>query len=202
MSTDPNKIVKIFNILDTYSSRLETRIPVAAYRFRYTLATRAIMQGASDLEVARLLTHRSTSCIQFYRASLPDLQKPIQIALDEEMSFLAQAFKGKFISTLQEASLKNSAIYDFFHLHGKTIGSCGTQAKCRQNAPIACLTCPYFEPLTSAPWEELLNHLLADQASESELRIKEINQPAIDAIKEIISHPLVKERQNDKNFRI
>jgi len=187
------RIVDVFDSLDTYSARLEGQIPINSYRFRYTLATRAIVQGASDLEVARLLTHRSTSCIQFYRASLPDLQKPIQTALDKEMNFFAQAFKGKIISSLDEASIKNSVVYDFFHLHGKTLGSCGTHAKCHQNAPIACLTCPYFEPLISAPWKELLEHLLADQASESEIRIKEINQPAIDAIKEIISHPSVKE---------
>ncbi|MCX0339446.1 site-specific integrase [Acinetobacter radioresistens] len=187
------RIINIFDSLDTYSSRLEGQIPVNAYRFRYTLATRAIIEGASDLEVARLLTHRSTSCIQFYRASLPDLQKPIQNALDEEMSFFAHAFKGKFISSLNEASIENSAIYDFFYLHGKILGSCGTHAKCRQNAPIACLTCSYFEPLISAPWEELLKHLLADQNRELEERIRKINQPAIDAIKEIISHSSVKE---------
>ncbi|WP_168409063.1 tyrosine-type recombinase/integrase [Acinetobacter indicus] len=187
------RIKRIFNSLDTYSSRLQGQIPVNAYRFRYTLATRAIVQGASDQEVARLLTHRSTSCVQFYRASLPDLQKPIQNALDEEMRFFAQAFRGKFISSLDEASIKNSAVYDFFYLHGKTIGACGTHAECRQNTPIACLTCPYFEPLISAPWKELLEHLLEDQSRESELRIKEINQPAIDAIREIMSHPSVKE---------
>lgn len=187
------RIVDVFGSLDTYSARLEGQIPVNAYRFRYTLATRAITQSASDLEVARLLTHRSTSCVQFYRASLPDLQKPIQNALDEEMNFFAHAFKGKIISSLDEASIKNSAVYDFFYLHGKTLGSCGTHAKCHQNAPIACLTCPYFEPLISAPWKDLLEYLIADQASESEVRIKEINQPAIDAIKEIISHPSVKE---------
>ncbi|MBF4455075.1 site-specific integrase [Acinetobacter sp. SK-43] len=65
------KIKSIFNKLDTYSSRLESKIPVNAYRFRYTLATRALANGASDQEVARLLTHRSLACIKYYRASMP-----------------------------------------------------------------------------------------------------------------------------------
>lgn len=45
------RIKKIFQNFDTYSSRLEGKIPVNAYRFRYTLATRALANGASDQEV-------------------------------------------------------------------------------------------------------------------------------------------------------
>lgn len=190
--TEISKRIKvIFENLDTYSSRLEGKIPVNTYRFRYTLATRALANGASDHEVARLLTHRSLSCIRYYRASLPELQKPIQDALAEEMSFFAHAFKGKIITSLNDATFKNSAIADFFRLAGKNIGSCGTQAKCYQNAPISCLTCPYFEPLIDAPWGSLLDHLLDDQAKEQEERIKEISTQAIEAVKEIMS--LIKE---------
>lgn len=181
------KIQSIFNQLDTYSSRLESKIPVNAYRFRYTLATRALASGASDQEVARLLTHRSLSCIRYYRASMPELQKPIQDALNEEMNFFAKAFKGKLIPSLDDAKFQNSAIADFFRLAGKNIGSCGTQAKCYQNAPIACLTCPYFEPLIDAPWDKLLQYLIEDQAKEQSLRIKEISIQAIKAVKDIIN---------------
>lgn len=47
--TEISKRIKvIFENLDTYSSRLEGKIPVNAYRFRYTLATRALANGASD----------------------------------------------------------------------------------------------------------------------------------------------------------
>ena len=181
------KIKYIFNQLDTYSSRLEKQIPVTAYRFRYTLATRALANGASDQEIARLLTHRSLSCISYYRASMPDLQKPIQDALDEEMNFFAKAFKGKLIQSLNDAKFHDSAIADFFRLAGKTVGSCGTQAKCYQNAPIACLTCSYFEPLIDAPWSKLLQYLIEDQAKEQSLRIKEINIQAIKAVKDIMN---------------
>lgn len=189
-----SKTTQIFENLNTYSSRLGEKIPVNAYRFRYTLATRALASGASDQEVARLLTHRSLSCIRYYRASMPELQKPIQDALDEEMSFFAKAFKGKLISSLDDAKFHDSAITDFFRLAGKTIGSCGTQAKCYQNAPIACLTCPYFEPLVDAPWDKLLNYLVEDQAKEQTLRIKEINIQAIKAVKDIIN--LIESRHN------
>lgn len=182
-----NKVKQIFENLPTYSSRLESRIPINAYRFRYTLATRALANGASDQEIARLLTHRSLNCIRYYRASMPDLQKPIQDALDEEMNFFAKAFKGRLISSLEDAKFQDSPIADFFRLAGKTIGSCGTQAKCYQNAPIACLTCSFFEPLIDAPWDELLQYLLKDQATEQSLRIKEINNQAIKAVKDIMN---------------
>lgn len=185
------RIKVIFENLETYSARLEGKIPVRAYRFRYTLATRALANGASDHEIARLLTHRSLSCIHYYRASMPELQKPIQKALEEEMSYFAHAFKGKVIPSLDDAKFKNSAIADFFRLAGKNIGSCGTKARCYQNAPISCLTCPYFEPLVDAPWRSLLDHLIDDQAKEQEERIKDITTQAIQAVKEIMS--LIKE---------
>ena len=99
-----HRVGAIIRKLDTYSERLGTKIAITPYRFRYTLATRALAQGASDYEVARLLTHRSTSCIQYYRASMPELQMPIREALGKEMGYFARAFQGKPISGLHEAT--------------------------------------------------------------------------------------------------
>lgn len=183
------RIIRTFDSLETYSERLEGQIPVNAYRFRYTLATRALIHGASDFEVARLLTHRSTSCIQFYRASMPDLQKPIRQALGDEMDYFARAFQGKLINNLGEATRSgedSSVIADFLRLAGQSLGACGTRAECHQNAPIACLYCPFFEPLEEAPWEELLASLKDDQAVETDSRIREINHNAMSAINQII----------------
>ena len=175
--------------LDTYSDRLEQRIPITPYRFRYTMATRALAHGASDFEVARLLTHRSTSCIQFYRASMPQLQNPIRKAVGKEMEFFARAFQGRLISSLDESTRagdEDSVIADFLRLTGQTVGACGTRAECHQNAPIACLYCHHFEPLLDAPWETLMASLKADQDMEKDDRIREINHNAMSAINEII----------------
>ncbi|WP_227592150.1 hypothetical protein [Acinetobacter sp. SK-43] len=103
------------------------------------------------------------------------------------MNFFAKAFKGKLITSLDDAKFQDSPIVDFFRLAGKTVGSCGTQAICYQNAPIACLTCPYFEPLIDAPWNKLLKYLIEDQAREQSLRIREINIQAIKAVKDIMT---------------
>lgn len=184
-----DRLTETLRRLNTYSNRLEQRIPVTPYRFRYTMATRALAHGASDFEVARLLTHRSTSCIQFYRASMPQLQNPIRQAIGKEMEFFARAFQGRLISSLEESTRagdEDSVIADFLRLTGQTVGACGTRAECHQNAPIACMYCHHFEPLLDAPWETLMASLKADQDMEKDDRIREINHNAMSAINEII----------------
>jgi integrase len=176
--------------LPTYSERLEGHIHISPYRFRYTMATRALAQGASDAEVARLLTHRSTSCIQFYRASMPQLQKPIRQALGKEMDYFASAFQGRLIEHLDEASRagdEECVIADYLRLTGEVLGACGTRAECHQHAPIACLSCPYFEPLIDAPWEALMATLMEDQKIETEPRIQQINNNAMAAVVQIMA---------------
>ncbi len=183
-------IASVFRKVETYSERLRGPVPVFPYRFRYTLGTRAIALGASDHEAARLLTHRTTHCIQYYRAAMPKLQRPIKDAIGQEMSFIAQAFQGRLIGSLEEATRKGEAgalIRDFAHLVGQSLGACGTRAECHQNAPRACLLCRKFEPLMDAPWEQFLNVLLDDLAEETEDRIRLITEEQIDAVRGIIT---------------
>lgn len=183
-------LAKIFVKLDTYSERLGAKIPLFPYRFRYTLGTRAIALGASDHVAARLLTHSTTHCIQYYRASLPELQNPIKEALGDEMSLFAQAFQGRLISNLDEATRAgdpSALIADFAHLLGQTLGACSTCADCHQDAPRACLVCAKFEPFSEAPWEAFLEVLLADLNKETEERIRLITHEHIHAVKEIMA---------------
>lgn len=182
-------VTRTLSGLPTYSERQEGPIHISPYRFRYTLATRAIAQGASDADVARLLTHRSTSCIRYYRASMPQLQAPIRQALGREMDYFASAFQGRLIDHMDEATRAGDdscVIADYLRLTGEALGACGTRAECHQHAPIACLSCPYFEPLIDAPWETLLATLIEDQELETEPRIKQINTNAVSAIHQIM----------------
>jgi len=177
-----------FAKVKTYSKRTDTSIHIFPYRFRYTLGTRAIALGASDEEVARLLTHRRTLCVKAYRAAMPELQKPIKDALSGEMSLIASAFQGRLINDLNDASRAgqvDALIRDFLHLNGEAIGACGTVAKCHQHAPRSCLTCRKFEPFLDAPWDDLLAELQSDMDRESEDKIKLITLPFIEAVKTI-----------------
>ena len=178
----------------TWSDRLEAPIPMFPYRLRYTMGTRAIAQGASDHEVARLLTHRKITSIRFYRASMPLLQRPIKEAIGKEMSYIARAFKGRLISDLDEATRRgdsDAVIRDFLRLSGAKLGACGTMEKCYLNAPIACLSCPFFEPLRGAPWTALKEKILADRMQELEPKIREINDKALSALEIIMQLEVV-----------
>lgn len=183
-----SKLKSVFQKVQTYSERTDTSIHVSSYRFRYTLGTRAIALGASDEEVARLLTHRRTYCIKAYRAAMPQIQKPIKDALSGEMRLIASAFQGRLIKDLDDATRKgqfNALIRDFINLNGEAIGACGTEAKCHQHAPRACLMCRKFEPFQDAPWDELLVELQSDMHSEDEDKIKLITLPFIEVVKTI-----------------
>lgn len=83
-----------------HSERTGGPIRINPTRFRYTLATRAVAFGASDHEVARLMTHRSITPIQHYRAALPTIMKPIKAALGNHMDLIASAFQGRLIDGL------------------------------------------------------------------------------------------------------
>ncbi|HEV2598911.1 tyrosine-type recombinase/integrase [Sphingopyxis sp.] len=184
------RLTAIFKVLETHSDRLGGPIPLFPYRFRYTMGTRAIALGARDEEVARLLTHTSLHCIQYYRAAMPSLQDPIRELIGDEMRVFAQAFKGRLIDSLEDATRRDddsALITAYEHLNGADLGACGTRAKCHQNAPRSCLTCDRFEPFREAPWEELRAVLIADRDSETAERIKIITQEQIDAIDGIVT---------------
>ena len=98
------ELKKVFTKLETCSRRTGKPIHITPYRFRYTLGTRAIAQGASDEQVARLLTHRTTNSVASYRAAMPMLQAPIEDAIGEEMDFFADIFAGRIINDFDEAT--------------------------------------------------------------------------------------------------
>jgi len=181
---------RVFSQLNSHSDRLGGPVPLFPYRLRYTLGTRAIALGASDEEVARLLTHTSLHCVQYYRASLPSLQAPIADALGAEMTIFARAFKGRLIGTLDQATRSNdeeALITAYEHINSPDVGACGTRAKCYQDAPRGCLLCEEFEPFIGAPWEDLRESLVEDRDKESEQRIRLITQQQIDAVDGIIA---------------
>ncbi|WP_193988042.1 site-specific integrase [Lelliottia steviae] len=196
-----NDLKVAFQSVKTHSDRLDGPIPIYSYRFRYTLGTRAIALGATDHEAARLLTHRQTVCIKHYRASLPSVQQPLKDAIGKEMSFIGQAFQGRLVSSLEEATRQHDSgalIRDFANLIGLPIGACGTMANCYQHAPRACLTCRKFEPFQDAPWDELLAVLQSDIDSEIEERIRLITVEQYVAVKEILNSIKTKDKESFK----
>ncbi|MEE4013453.1 site-specific integrase [Roseibium sp. FZY0029] len=183
-----NRLTAVFRRINTYSNRTKGPIHITPYRFRYTLATRAVAQGATDAQVARLLTHKNTNSIKHYRASLANNQAPINEALGEEMDFFAGVFSGKIINDFDEATNSgdyNKLIRDFERLTGKKIGACGARSTCYQDAPRACLTCFKFEPFVDAHWGDLERVIQAEYERESDSRIKQIHLDQLNAVHSI-----------------
>ncbi|NKI59629.1 site-specific integrase [Labrenzia sp. PO1] len=182
------RLSAVFRRIITYSNRTKGPIHITPYRFRYTLATRAVAQGATDAQVARLLTHKDTNSIKHYRASLANNQAPINEALGEEMDFFAGVFSGKIINDFDEATNSgdyNKLIRDFERLTGKKIGACGARSTCYQDAPRACLTCFKFEPFVDAHWGDLERVIQAEYERESDSRIKQIHLDQLNAVHSI-----------------
>jgi len=188
----------VFSQLQTYSTRTGRPVHITPYRFRYTLGTRAIAQGASDAQVARLLTHRTTHSIASYRAAMAMLQAPIEDAIGAEMDFFADIFGGRIINNFDEATHSDDVrklIRDFERLSGQKIGACGSSAECFLNAPRACLTCFFLEPLLDAPWEQLEDEIHSDIAKETEARIIQIGKDQLAGLQLIKSACDAKRRE-------
>ncbi|WP_323794755.1 site-specific integrase [Nisaea sp.] len=189
VSDDLNILLNyVFSKIETYSDRTKGPIHITPYRFRYTLATRAIAQGATDAQVARLLTHKNTNSIKHYRASLASLQMPINEAIGEEMDFFAGVFSGGIINDFDEATNSgnyNRLIRDFERMTGKKIGACGAKTDCYLDAPRACLTCFLFEPFIDADWDYLENEIRVDLNGETEPKIKQIHLDQFNAVQAI-----------------
>lgn len=184
------RLSEMIQSLDTHSERLNGRIPIFPYRFRYSMGTRAIEHGANDYQVARLLTHRSTYSIKHYCAATPGVQKVIAASLGESLETIAKAFQGKVRTGLSgEAGSEEVSVLlrDFERLSGRAVGACGSRTACYQHAPIACLTCRYFEAFDDAPIAELVESLRQEQLSEREPRIAAIYDAAIVAGREIMA---------------
>lgn len=179
---------KIFKKMRTYSERTNGPIHITPYRFRYTLGTRAIAQGATDAQVARLLTHTTTNSIKHYRAAMAMHQSAIQDAIGEDMDFFAGVFNGRIINDFDEATHShdyNKLIRDFERLTGKVIGACGSSVECHQDAPRACLTCWMFEPFLEGPWNLLKVEIQRDIDHETEARIKQIGIDQLNGLRRI-----------------
>lgn len=165
-----------FRKMDIYSERVGGPVHVTPSRFRYTIATRAIAHGATDEEVALLLTHRRTNSIKYYRASMPELVDPIERELGGQMAGIANSFLGNVPQDGASASVseRHRLIRDFSRLKGERLGKCNSSIDCRLNAPAACLNCSRFVPFIDAPWQELVADARREVDRESDPHMRQL----------------------------
>lgn len=177
--------------LNVFSERTGKALHITAQRFRRTFGTRAAQEGLGELVIAELLDHSDTQSVGMYVGLVPEIAERIDRAVAMHLAPLAQAFKGRLIGSEVDASIGGEAsrIIDLrVDRSARPMGSCGQQAECRFAAPIACYTCPSFEPWLDGPHEAVLNHLLErrERLLATDPRLAETSDRTILAVAEVI----------------
>lgn len=189
--------------LNIVSERTGTKLVVNPRRFRYTIGTRAAMEGAGEYKIAEILDHSDIQNVGVYVEARPEIIERIDKAIALQMAPLAQAFSGMLISDEREATRGNDPASRIIAPNNNPrrdpVGSCGRHGFCGFAAPIACYTCRNFQPWLDGPHEEVLDHLLRERdkimANGGDLRIASVNDRTIYAVAEVVKHCAEKKAQ-------
>jgi len=174
------------------SERTGEQLHVNAYRFRYTLGTRAAQQGAGKLTIATLLDHSDIQNVDVYVKNVPEFAVEISKIMNQPLARYASAFAGRLVEDEEEANRGNPGATRIpCHEKDCAVGSCGTSAFCQDYAPIACYLCPKFRPWANAPHHLVLEWLMEERerlksATKGDMQIVAINDRAIVAVCQVI----------------
>lgn len=155
-------------------SRTGQPLHVSTRRFRYTLATRAIDNGASAYEVADALDHSDLQNVGVYFDVHSNIVEHIDQAMALALAPRAQAF-AKLVECEEDAirgGVSGSRVYhgDREHDLVEPVGTCGNHSFCNVSAaPLACYTCPMFQPWMDGPHDLVLDSLLRDREKKVEI---------------------------------
>lgn len=173
------------------SERTEELLKITGYRFRYTLGTRAARENSGVLTIATLLDHIDTQHADVYVKNHPDHAATISSIMNAPLLRYANAFQGNLVKDEAEAQ-DNLAGAGRIRTEGSkdNVGSCGTDAFCRDYAPIACYLCKKFMPWQDAPHHLILISLVEERDRISketgDLAIAAINDRAIIAVSQVM----------------
>lgn len=196
-----HRLTRTVNLLNVVSERTGQLIHVNPYRFRYTLGTRAAIEGAGVLTIATLLDHSDSQHVSVYVANVPEYAIEISKIMNQPLARYAAAFAGVLVEDESEANKENPGATRI-PLREKDcdVGSCGSNAFCQDYAPIACYLCPKFRPWANAPHHLVLQWLMEERErlkldTGGDMCIVTINDRAIIAVGQVIK--LCQERSND-----
>ena len=139
---------------------------VSIRRFRYTLGSALASEGASMMELARILDHSNTESVECYYDTRSSIIAHLDEALASQFSEYVSLFKGNVINSDDEAvngdiDEKHLLFVDEHSTEKQTsIGVCGELEVCHLDPPFSCYLCPKFQPYRSADHEHVLGNLL------------------------------------------
>jgi integrase len=171
--------------LNVITRRTGKPIRIRPRRFRMSLATWALRQGATIYEIAELLDLKDTASLEHYVAIDPEILEEINARMANTEVPLANAFLGK---VSDQPTAPNRAIYPAVFKSSLPVGGC--EPKCLRPKPYACYVCRQFVAAMDGPHEEVLEGLLVARAEiiakTGDPALAGINQDVIDAVQNVI----------------
>lgn len=194
-------IADVLSALQVQSERTGQPMRITSVRFRRTFGTRAAQEGHGVMVIAELLDHSDTQHAGVYVETRPEIASRIDKAVAMELAPIAQAFKGKLIRHLSDATRASdpSARIRDLRIDNNDIAYCGQHSFCNFNAPIACYECSNFEPWLDGPHEAVLDALLLKrdcQMASCDSRIASIHDRTILAVAQVVQ--LCRQQKGDK----
>lgn len=175
------------------SERTGQPMHLFATRLRRTMATRASQEGYGALVIAELLDHSDTNNVAVYVEASSEISQRIDRATAHALAPLANAFLGRLIEDETKSTRKGDPTSRILDLRidqsGQCMGSCAQCSACSLKAPLACYTCPRFEPWLDGPHEKVLDHLLEERErieAKDGARMCSINDRTILAVCKVI----------------
>lgn len=185
-----NAVQKLGNI-----SRDGNLLKVNTRRFRYTLATRLLQEGASPYAVAAALDHSDLQNVQTYSHLSSGILDHINPAVAIELGKRAQAFTQIVASEADAINGDKRSSRRYFGDRERDIfepiGNCGHNALCNVAAPLACYVCPKFQPWLDGPHEMVLESLIdrrnKRQQTSSDMRMVGLEDEILVAVANVVS---------------
>lgn len=158
------------------SHRTGRPIVVTATRLRHTRARQLARRGVALHVLSHWMGHTSEQSLKAYYNDPAEDARQLDEAMAPALMPLAMAFAGNLIDNENQASRHNDPTSRLEFAKGgelKNVGNCGKHSFCATTSvPIPCYRCRYFEPLVTAPHQEVLEALRIRQEEESQaLRI-------------------------------
>lgn len=158
------------------SHRTGQPIVVTATRLRHTRARQLARKGVPLHVLSHWLGHAREQSLQAYYNDPAEEARKLDEAMAPALMPLAMAFAGNLIDNEKQASRSDDPTSRLEFANSselKNVGNCGKQSFCATTSvPIPCYRCRHFEPLVTAPHEEVLEALTFRQKEENQaLRI-------------------------------
>ena len=193
------RYVKAAHIVSPRTKKLLVMYP---RRYRISLATQMLADGASPLQAAEGLDHEDLTSIRMYVETQPDIAEKVDKATHSGLAPVVNLFLGKIVTSEEIEATKDgpdpiipAAIphLPFPLLTAGGIGICGKDIRidglCQLFPPLSCYSCSLFCALRDGPHEEILRSIeqfISDTRDSIDLRIVKQLEGICDAIRGVI----------------